>query len=171
VDAAYGQLASQTDRLFESLFSANVKNSTRICFTRIREPYISDGELISAVRSEHILEVTTAARQRGRLHPWFNCDFGGAFDRFRAVHDFVGHVRPGSGFDLEGECHAWFVQDSLLTGLARWALATEVFGVNCARRTYGDAPELKAILIEPRLLRRSTAGVFTSQRARGEKPR
>jgi hypothetical protein len=33
-----------------------------------------------------------------RLHSLLGCEFGGAFDRFRAVHDHIGHAGCGYGF-------------------------------------------------------------------------
>jgi hypothetical protein len=41
------------------------------------------------------------------------------------------------------------VQDRLHSGLARRALATELYGVNAARNVGGEAPELRALLLDP----------------------
>jgi hypothetical protein len=41
------------------------------------------------------------------------------------------------------------VQDRLHCGLARFALATELYGVNAARHMVGEAPELRALLLAP----------------------
>ena len=99
-------------------------------FTRCAQPYESDEELILAVRANGTLEVTSAATAGERLHPLFDCEFGGTFDRFRAVHDLIGHAWFGYGFALEDESAAWSAQDRLHNGLARFALATELYGVN-----------------------------------------
>ena len=93
--------------------------------------------------------MTSAAAAGERLHPLFDCEFGGAFDRFRAVHDLIGHAWCGYGFDLDDECAAWRAQDRLHSGLARSALATELYGVNAARNVVGAAPELRALLLAP----------------------
>jgi hypothetical protein len=146
VIGAYGQLQSETDRLFKSLCRSDRPQPVRIVFTRCLTPYQDDDELIAAVRERRVLEVTTSAVSRGRLHPYLDCGFGGAFDRFRAIHDFIGHVGPGFGFDLWGEVAAWRTQDRLHGPLARRALATELYGVNCARWKAGRPPELKAML-------------------------
>jgi hypothetical protein len=152
VVAAYAQLQSETDHLYNTLARAAEPRAVRIVFTRCRQPYGGDQDLIAAARGQGILEITTAAVAAGRIHPVLGCEFGGAFDRFRAIHDLIGHAGLGYGFDLDGECAAWRAQDRLHSGLARWALATELCGVNSARWAAGAAPELKAMLLEPDVL-------------------
>ena len=96
----------------------------------------------------------TSAVTRGKpLLPLLDYEFGGAFDRFRAVHDLIGHVWSGYGFELADECAAWSAQDHLHSGLARCALATELYGVNAARSIVGDSPDLRALLLTPSVLR------------------
>jgi hypothetical protein len=63
-----------------------------------------------------------------RAHSLLDSDLGGAYYRFRAVHDLIGHVATGYEFDRDGEYSAWVVQRHLYTGLARWAAATELHG-------------------------------------------
>jgi hypothetical protein len=146
---AYRQLERETDHLY-TLITRGVRHSAvRIAFTRCVKPYESDKELISAVGSEGTLEITSAASVGRRLHPLLGCEFGGAFDRFRAVHDLIGHAKGGYGFDLGGECAAWRIQNRLHSALARSALATELYGVNAARSVVGEAPELRALLPPP----------------------
>jgi hypothetical protein len=146
---AYKQLQSETDRLYTHLTRDACPWTARVVFTRCRRPYESDHELISAVRTNGTLEMTSAAGAGERLHPLLGCELGGAFDRFRAVHDLIGHARCEYGFDLVDECAAWSVQDRLHSGLARGALATELYGVNAARNVVGEAPELRALLLFP----------------------
>ena len=154
---AYRQLQVETDRLY-TLFTRNARQrATRVVFTRCGHPYASDEELIRAVRANGTLEITSAITVGERLHPLLDCELGGAFDRFRAVHDLIGHAWHGYGFDLADECAAWSTQDRLHSGLARWALATEIYGVNAARSIVGDAPDLRALLLAPTTLRHSHA--------------
>lgn len=148
---AYRQLQEQTDHLFTFLTRGSCRRAIRVAFTRCTRPYECDDELIFAVRANGTLEITSAAASHGRLHPLFDCQFGGAFDRFRAVHDLIGHAWCGLGFDLEDECAAWSAQDRLHRGLARFALATELYGVNAARALIGEAPDLRALLLTPSL--------------------
>ena len=105
---AYRQLQAETDHLF-TLLTRGVRHRTvRVMFTRCVQPYESDEELIFDVRANGALEITSAATAGGqRLHPLFDCEFGGAFDRFRAVHDLIGHAGCGYRFDLDDERAAW----------------------------------------------------------------
>jgi hypothetical protein len=146
---AYRRLQVETDHLFTLLTRDACHRSVRVVFTRCAQPYESDDELILAVRANGTLEMTSAAAAGERLHPLFGCEFGGAFDRFRAVHDLIGHAWCGYGFHLDDECAAWRTQDRLHSRLARFALATELYGVNAARNVVGAAPELKALLLAP----------------------
>jgi hypothetical protein len=150
---AYSQLQAETDHLYKVLTRDDYPWAARVVFTRCRQPYESDKELIRAVRDSGTLEITTAAAVGKRLHPLLGCEFGGAFDRFRAVHDLIGHAWCGYGFDLADECAAWSAQDRLHSGLARCALAAEIFGVNAARSIVGGPPDLRALLLAPSVLR------------------
>jgi hypothetical protein len=153
---AYRQLQTEIDHLY-TVITRDVRHSAvRIAFTGCAQPYESDKELIGAVRLEGTLEITSAAAVGRRIHPLLGCEFGGAFDRFRAVHDLIGHARCGYGFDLGDECAAWRVQDRLHSALARSALATELYGVNAARSLLGEPPDLRALLLPPPML--STSG-------------
>jgi len=149
---AYRRLEAEIDHLYSLITGDADHRGVRVAFTRCVRPYESDEELISAVRSEGTLEMTSAATVRERMHPLFSCDFGGAFDRFRAVHDLIGHVWTGYGFGLADECAAWRAQDRLHRGLARFALSTEIYGVNAARSVLGQTPDLRALLLAPSTL-------------------
>lgn len=154
--AAYQQLQAETDRQFHDLVETDDPRAVRVVFTRSRRPYASDRELIGAVRSSGVLEVTTAAVSSTPIHPLLECTRGGAFDRFRAIHDLVGHARTGLGFEIQEEIAAWRIQDHRHhSGLAQRALATEILAVNCVISMAGDTPEHKAMLLEPTLLNRA----------------
>jgi hypothetical protein len=148
---AYRQLQRETDLLFTLLTRGVCHKAIRVAFTRCAQPYKSDEELIVAARTDGTLEITSAATAGERLHPLLDCAFGGAFDRFRAVHDIIGHAWCGFGFTLADECAAWNAQDRLHGGLARFAFATEIYGVNAARAVTGEAPDLRALLPAPSL--------------------
>ena len=158
VTAAYAQLAAQTDAMFTGLTHSRRGAALRIAFTRSLVPYSGDRELIDAVRSERVLEVTIASRDPDRLHPLLDCSPGGAYDRFRAVHDVLGHVAPALGFDRDGEYAAWLIQDRHYHGLPRCALATELHGEHSVRWTSGKVAEHKATLLHSGLLRRAARG-------------
>ena len=68
------------------------------------------------------------------------------------VRSMTSSVMPGCGygFDLDDEwAAAWSAQDRLHSGLARFALAAELYGVNAARGIIGEAPDLRALLLAP----------------------
>jgi hypothetical protein len=148
VVAAYRQLQLEIDRLFNDLVGADQPRAVRVAFSRCHQPYASDKELIAAVGAHETLEITSAAAFSGRLHPLLSCEIGGEFDRFRAIHDLIGHGWLGEGFDIDGECAAWLAQGRLHSDLAGWALASEIWGVNSARWVTGETPELKAVLLD-----------------------
>lgn len=156
VRAAYDQLERQSDAIFTRLTEPDrpLFRGLRIKFTRCESPYDSDDELIGAVRTHGLLEITTSARDRDRRHPLLGCDLGGGYDRFRAVHDLIGHVGPCFGFDRDGEFAAWLTQEQLYEGIARWALATELHAEHSVRWTTGTLSDHKAILLDRDLLRR-----------------
>jgi hypothetical protein len=159
VVAAYRQLETQTDLLFET-----VTRDIRIAFTRCSTPYSSDREMISAARAERLLEIPTARSDADNDHPFFGRECGGAYDRFRAVHDFLGQVCLNAGFDRQGEYLTWLEQDRHHRGLARWALATELHGKNSVLCATGETAVPKATLLDRRLLRRSRVGTDFSLR-------
>jgi hypothetical protein len=154
--AAYSQLQGQSDQMFSALTRPG--GGVRVTFTRCRAPYRNDAELIGAVRSTRVLEVTTAAVDPDRRHPLLGGEMGGAYDRFRAVHDLLGHVASGNGFDQEGEYQAWRAQSRMYAGLARWALATELHGENSVLCSTGQLAEHKSALLPPDLLGQSFLG-------------
>jgi hypothetical protein len=156
ISTAYGQLESQSNEIFDRFTrDGSPHNTIEVRFTRCGTPYDSDEEMVGAVRSEWVLEVSSAANERDRRHPLMDCRFGGAYDRFRAVHDIVGHVIPRLGFDRDGEFAAWLIQENLYRGIARWALATELHAEHSVRWTTGVLSEHKAVLLDRDLLARS----------------
>jgi hypothetical protein len=151
VALAYQQLEAQTDRQFRALTDPHGRYRITVVGTGELTPYSDAAQLIASVLSSRILEVTTSAADRS--HPLLGGEVGGAYYRFRAVHDLVGHVATGFGFDRDGEYSAWLVQRSRYTGLARWAAATELHGEISALWTTREFPEHKAVLLDPHLLR------------------
>jgi hypothetical protein len=158
VAAAYAGLERQTDRLFADITRPDDPKRVHVVFTSEPTPYASDRELINAVRSDGVLEVPSAAMESDRGHPLLDCDRGGAYDRFRAVHDILGHVRLDCGFDPDGEYTTWRVQERQYRGLARWALATELHAEHSVLWTTGQLAEHKPLLLSRTLLARARRG-------------
>ena len=152
VAAAYRQLERQTDWQFAALTDPAGRYRMTVVGTSVAVPYADADELIESVLATRTLEVTTA--RADRPHPLLGGETGSAYYRFRAVHDLVGHVATGFGFDADGEYSAWLVQRRLYTGLARWAAATELHGEISALWATGEFAEHKAVLLDPRLLAR-----------------
>ena len=155
VTAAYRELQVQTDRQFAELTEPGGAFGYTVAWTRQPAPYSTAAELIEAVRRTGVLAVTAARVDRDRLHPGLDCAVGGPYDRLRAVHDIVGHVMTGYGFDRDAEYSAWLRQSELYYGLARWAAATELHAEHSVTWTTRQFPEHKAVLLPQRLLRRS----------------
>jgi hypothetical protein len=154
-EAAYAVLVAESDRLFRRITSPNGPDPVRVVFTSCPTPYRDARELIGSVTHDRMLEVTTVAPDADRHHPLIGNEPGGAYDRFRAVHDILGHARLRLGFDRDGEFAVWLTQERLHGPLARRALATELHGQHSVRWTTGQLAEPKAVLLEPELLCRS----------------
>jgi hypothetical protein len=159
--AAYACLVAETDRLFRFLTTGPVP--VDIVFTMSEYPYDGPGELIRSVQRDRVLEVTSAARDRDRPHPAMGCEVGGAYDRFRAVHDALGHGWLGVGFDRDGEYSTWRFQERFHSPAARRALSTELHAEHSVRWTTGELPEHKAVLLDERLIARSRNGRRSSR--------
>jgi hypothetical protein len=146
VGRAYRELEEQTDRQFAVLTHPGGPYRIRVVGTREVSPYCGAEELFASVLATRVLEMPPTPADRA--HPLLGGQVGGAYFRFRAVHDLVGHVATGFGFDRDGEYSAWVAQRPSYTGLARWAAATELHGEVSALWTTGQFPEHKAVLSE-----------------------
>lgn len=155
VRAAYAALARETDQLYAAWCTAGSPAGVRVEFTRCTAPYDDADELITSIRTDRLLEVVTASTDGGRSHPLFDTSMGGAFDRFRAVHDVLGHGHLGVGFDRHCEYAAWRYQERFHSGPARRALATELHAKHSALWTTGNVAENRAVLLDRALVDRA----------------
>ncbi len=155
VQAAYQQLSDQADRWFNCLTGNRSPTPVRVAFTGLPCPYDDSKQLTESVRRERVLEVVSTRDDHDRRHPLLDSSVGGAHDRLRAVHDIVSHGRHGYDFSRDGEFSAWLVEDTMYSGLAPWALATELHGHHSVRWTSGEVAPYKAALLDPRVLLRS----------------
>jgi hypothetical protein len=76
------------------------------------------------------------------------------------------HARRGLGFDRHSELAAWLAQERFHSRLARRALATELHGQHSVLWTTGRYAEPKAVLLDPRILRRSQAAGLSPRNRR-----
>jgi hypothetical protein len=150
VALAYQELETQTGRQFAMLTDPRGAYRLAVVGTRVITPYSGAEELIESVVTSRTLEITAP----DRAHPLLGGEAGGAYYRLRAVHDLIGHVATGYGFDRDGEYSAWLVQRRCYTGLARWAAATELHGEVSALWATGQFAEHKAALLDRHLLSR-----------------
>jgi hypothetical protein len=150
VTLAYQHLRAQTDQQYAALTDPDGPYRITVVPTGQATPYRDAAELITAVLTTRVLEVTRCPADRA--HPLLGREPGGAYDRLRAVHDLTGHVATGYGFDRDGEYSAWLVQRTRYTGLARWAAATELHGEVSALWVTRQFAEHKAILLDRDLL-------------------
>jgi hypothetical protein len=153
--AAYSRLVTESDRFFRRITSPGRPDAVRVDFTTCPTPYGDAHEVIRSVADDRVLEVSTVAADPDRRHPLMGSEVGGAYDRFRTVHDILGHARLGLGFDRHGEFAVWLSQERFHGPLARRALATELHGQHSVYWTTGEMAEPKAVLLDPGLLRRS----------------
>ena len=135
--AAYARLVTESDQIFRHVTAPDRLDRVHIAFTTCREPYANAVELISSVRHDRLLEVTTVATEDDGRHPLMGNDRGGAYDRFRGVHDVLGHARLQLGFDRDSEFAVWRSQEPFHGPLARRALATELHGRHSVLWTSG----------------------------------
>jgi hypothetical protein len=153
--AAYAHLVAESDRLLRRITSRHQPDPVRVRFTTCPDPYRDAEELIASVTGDRLLELTTVAVDPYRRHPLMDSTMGGAYDRFRAVHDILGHAGLGLGFDRNGEFATWLHQEQFHSPAACRALATELHAQNSVLWTTGTMAEPKAVLLDPELLRRS----------------
>jgi hypothetical protein len=153
--SAFARLEQESDQLFRWITRPDRPHTVHVSFTTCENPYRDARELIASVTESRTVEVTTVAADPDRRHPVMGNERGGAYDRFRAVHDVLGHARMRLGFDRDGEFTVWLTQERFHSPLARWALGSELHGQHSVRWTAGEFAEPKAILLEPALLRRA----------------
>jgi hypothetical protein len=162
--AAFAQLVAETDQLFRWVTLPGRPGALHVFFTTCASPYRDAKELIASVTDTRALEITTVATDPHRRHPLMGNELGGSYDRFRAVHDAIGHGRMQLGFDRDEEFAVWLAQEQFHTPLARRALATELHGQHSVRWTTGEMAAPKAFLLEPALVRRAR-GMAGARRA------
>jgi hypothetical protein len=168
--SSYEQLAREADQLFAAITSTARRKPMRVVFTKDEMPYQDAQELIASVRRDRLLEVTVVAAECDRFHPMMDWTPGGAHDRFRAVHDIVGHSYLNLGFDRHAEYATWRFQEQLHSALARQALAVELHAKHSVRWTTGESANHKAVLIDPRLIDRSRIAGGPPETAAGVTP-
>lgn len=96
------------------------------------DPYAGAQEMADDLRQNKRLKVFSTSNQSKALgvsqyHPVLTDEQN---DRFRAVHDVLGHAAIGRGFDFNGEDAAYYHHGSMFSPEALRAMATETRGQN-----------------------------------------
>ncbi len=130
---AYRNLVRETDHIYQRLISAT---GLKVDYVDEFEPYNSADEMCAEVRYTGTLRIGTIAVQ-SNIHPILAATRGGSYDRFRAVHDVLGHLALGSGFDRNGEYAAWIFQSAAYSDATWRAAGTLLHGENAVLWTTG----------------------------------
>jgi hypothetical protein len=142
VEAAYRQLAKETDEQFKRL-------PVSMSFHRFGEGnYENSRDMLRDIYGNKHLYVF----QGGEPHPYLSKvdPVTGLNDneKFRAVHDFFGHAIHGNQFGPKGEEIAWLAHSQMYSPLARLAMTTETRGQNSVVNYTPLNAQLKATIAE-----------------------
>jgi len=130
---AWKALAEETTRLYEAL-----PKDLRVRFNS-GQPYKHAWELYRVISTRHLV-----VSMDNNFHPVWSFDEN---LRFRAVHDWYGHVLTGHDFSLEGELAAYKATAELHTPSAKHALFTEVYVQALYYTVFGHFGPQKVVLI------------------------
>lgn len=130
---AWKILAEETTRLFEAL-----PKDLRVRFLP-GQPYATAEEMHRVIRTRHLVISTDH-----NFHPVWSTEEN---LRFRAVHDWYGHILTGYDFTLKGERGAYEATAELHTPSAKHALFTEVYVQALYAIVFGHFPEQKVVLV------------------------
>jgi hypothetical protein len=152
---AYNDLIRQTGQQLAAMKRAGVKVeylSPREIIDRGLDPaglnpYPTAKAQRDDVAKNGRLMIASIADYPSAYHPILDSSRGGAYDQFRAVHDYFGHVAAGTGFDRHGEFQAWLNHTSMFTGDARQAASSELHVENSYLAVEGtSAPHFATLL-------------------------
>lgn len=139
VTKSYGQLRKEVDKQFDDM----VKSGMKMSFHQGDANYESSAEMLrDALINKHLYTY-----RGGDVHPYLNeIDpyYGlNTNEKFRAVHDYLGHGTTGSTFGRMGEELAYGAHAQTLSPLARIAAAAETRGQNSFVNYSGINAELQ----------------------------
>ena len=153
--AAYDELVEQTQAQLRQMEKAGV-SVEYLSAQEIKDrgldptglnPYPTAEAQMRDVRDNKRLMIASLVDYPESYHPILDSSKGGAYDQFRAVHDYYGHVAAATGFDRHGEFQAWLHHTSMFTGKARLAASSELHVENSFLVTTGQsAPHFSYLL-------------------------
>jgi len=115
---AYDAFAREIEQQYEWLVSAGIAFD----FSGT-DPYPTSTAMMDDVRQNRRLRVFTG----GEPHPYLSAKTN---NKFRGVHDLLGHAAWGNEFGPSGEMSAYFDHSQMFSPLAQKAMATETLGQN-----------------------------------------
>ena len=118
VEAGYAALKEFLDSFIERI--AGVVKVEYVDY----HPYRSAKEMIRRVKEEGVMLVSTADAEHPVLDPETNA-------KFRAFHDFGGHIQRKRGFSLIGEIASYNIHVRMVPDAAVPVLFSEVIGQVC----------------------------------------
>jgi len=140
---AYRRLRVESDALYARLVAPREDGGLGLrVHHQLTDPYQQADEIVDDLAGG-ILRIGPNRQP----HPLMGTQPGGPYDRFRAVHDVLGHAALGAGFDRHGEYACWLVQRRLHTPAAAAALTPELHGENCVLWVTGRHAVHKAALL------------------------
>jgi hypothetical protein len=149
VDKAYGQLRKEIDQQFDDM----VKGGMKLSYHQGDANYLDSKEMLrDALVNNHLYTY-----RGGDVHPLLNDmdEFYGlnSNEKFRAVHDYLGHGTTGSQFGRKGEEIAYGAHAQTLSPLARIAAAAETRGQNSFVNYSGVNADLQEKMMSTRIAR------------------
>ena len=130
---AWKALAEETTRLYEAL-----PKDLRVQF-KPGQPYETAADLHEVIITRYLVVSTD-----NNFHPVWTWEEN---LRFRAVHDWYGHILTGYDFTLDGELGAYQATGELHTPSAKHAIFTEVYVQALYYTVFGHFGEQKVTLI------------------------
>ena len=150
---AYDQFAGELDRQFKFLEEQGIK------FEFVDDdPYKSFYEMhADFIRNRRLKVMKTSVTGS---HPYWS---DATNDKFRAVHDVLGHLATGRGFDRHGEEAAYQAHKLTLPAEVHGALAMETRGQNAFLIERGDFPPQKAGVLPDDMIKKIFDALHTKQ--------
>lgn len=149
VEKSYIQLRKEIDQQFEDM----VKGGMKLSYHQGDANYLDSKEMLrDALVNNHLYTY-----RGGDVHPLLNemDKFYGlnSNEKFRAVHDYLGHGTTGSQFGRKGEEIAYGAHAQTLSPLARIAAAAETRGQNSFVNYSGINADLQEKMMSTRIAR------------------
>ena len=149
ITKSYGQLRKEIDQQFDDM----VKGGMKLSYHQGDANYLDSKEMLrDALVNNHLYTY-----RGGDVHPLLNDldPFYGlnSNEKFRAVHDYLGHGTTGSTFGRKGEEIAYGAHSQTLSPLARIAAAAETRGQNSFVNYSGINADLEQKMMSTRIAR------------------